>query len=342
MMNLEKIIDSNITIFIFFLLFVFITYYFSKKKLLIDSISKVQSINKSRAVLIGGIIFISYIVFFWKIDILYKIYLIILFFIGLLSDLKFLNNAKSRLAIIVFFTLIYAIYNNFTIDRTNIEFFDVFLENKIVAFIFVTFCISIVINGTNFIDGTNNNLNLYFFFLIIIILLITKNNNLILNNDYSKLIYPLLFLIFFNMINKVFLGDAGAYLIGGLAAISVIELINLNKNLTPFYAVLLLFYPCFEVLFSIVRKNFFSKINPLNPDKKHFHMHLVKLFSDKSEIYSHFLTSFLINFYIFLINLLALNYAYSTYSILLFVMLNTFIYIFSYYKLNRANKRKIS
>ena len=40
--------------------------------------------------------------------------------------------------------------------------------------------------------------------------------------------------------------------------------------MSPFFIVLLLWYPCFENLFSIIRK-YRLNLSPLNSDNKHFH-----------------------------------------------------------------------
>ena len=50
----------------------------------------------------------------------------------------------------------------------------------------------------------------------------------------------------------------------------MIELHKYDPNVSPFYVVLLLWYPCFENLFSIIRK-FSLKKSPINADNNHLH-----------------------------------------------------------------------
>ena len=49
-------------------------------------------------------------------------------------------------------------------------------------------------------------------------------------------------------------GDGGAYLIGFLSALEIVQLTNEIQILSKYFAILLLAYPSYEVLFSIIRK----------------------------------------------------------------------------------------
>ena len=81
----------------------------------------------------------------------------------------------------------------------------------------------------------------------------------------------LLFIIFNYPIGKIFLGDTGAYIIGFLIACLCIKAFYNNPSLPSWIAVLILFYPAFEVLFSYTRK-IFCKKNPFLPDREHLHI----------------------------------------------------------------------
>ena len=56
------------------------------------------------------------------------------------------------------------------ISSTNLQILDLILENKFLSIFFTTFCILILVNGTNFIDGTNLNVISYYFSISIILL----------------------------------------------------------------------------------------------------------------------------------------------------------------------------
>ena len=98
-------------------------------------------------------------------------------------------------------------------------------------------------------------------------------NNLIFNENYFYMLQiSLIILLYFNFKSKVFLGDSGSYILGFLFSISLINIYLDNTHLSPFLIVLLLWYPCYENLFSIFRK-FNIKKSPLVADKNHLHRH---------------------------------------------------------------------
>ena len=70
---------------------------------------------------------------------------------------------------------------------------------------------------------------------------------------------------------RLFLGDGGAYMLGFLAAVLGIFLAARYETVSPWYVLAILIYPVWEVLFSIIRKNY-MKCSPLKPDSNHLHM----------------------------------------------------------------------
>ena len=73
----------------------------------------------------------------------------------------------------------------------------------------------VLINGSNFIDGLDG-LNLgYFFLIILIILFLSNKHNIVVENNQIKTIFLITsFLLVLNVINYLYLGDSGSYLIG--------------------------------------------------------------------------------------------------------------------------------
>ena len=67
------------------------------------------------------------------------------------------------------------------------------------------------------------------------------------------------------------MGDGGAYLLGALTALNVINTNNFNTEISSFFFCILLFYLFFEVFFSFLRK-IYQKKSPLKPDNSHLHM----------------------------------------------------------------------
>ena len=159
--------------------------------------------------------------------------------------------------------------------------------------------ILILINGSNFIDGLNTLCCGYYLLIISIIFYIQSKNLITIDTiSYSYLLLALLIIYFYNFFSKIYLGDSGSFLISFIVGIFLINITNNNKLISPIFIVLLLWYPAFENLFSIIRKLFF-KINPSIPDSKHLHqlifINLKKNINNK--FLANTLSANLINFY---------------------------------------------
>ena len=132
--------------------------------------------------LIGGLLIILFLIF-QNLYLLQKIFITLFCLIGFLSDIKFLQSPKYRF-ILQFIPVLAFLYLSETfIQDTRIIFLDRLLENKILSLLFTTFCILIIINGSNFIDGTNGNLILNI--LLIFFALIYISYSYSLEIDYN-------------------------------------------------------------------------------------------------------------------------------------------------------------
>jgi len=116
----------------------------------------------------------------------------------------------------------------------------------------------------------------------------------------------------------------------------LIEFARENHFLSPFFVISLIWYPCFELLFSIIRRLIVKK-RAYMPDTKHLHQILFQFFFKKNNNVelSHFYVSLMINGYCSIS--LALNYTagYKTSVILFFLLLNIFVYLILYKKLTK-------
>ena len=71
---------------------------------------------------------------------------------------------------------------------------------------------------------------------------------------------------------RIFLGDGGAYLIGFILAEIAILLVKRNPGISPWFPLVMLAYPIFELFFSVYRKKFKRGLSAFKPDRVHFHM----------------------------------------------------------------------
>ena len=232
--------------------------------------------------LLGGFVFFLILVFFLPEN--YQYFTILIFFIfltGLLSDLDILHSPFFRIIFQIIIIVVYLfLFDNF-VSSIRVDFFDNLLNIFFIKLFFTSFCILVLINGTNFIDGVNTLVVGYFILVASNVLYLTEVNNL--NSDIllvSTCLTCLAVIYIFNFFGKIYLGDGGAYLISFVAGVTLIKFSNDNYLVSPYYIVALLWYPAYENLFSIIRKKI-SKKTPSTPDNEHLHQ-LIYLYLDKS------------------------------------------------------------
>ena len=323
------------TLLIFIL---FINKFLLKKNILINETGDLHQkfSSKSSVPLTGGVfIFLG---FLFNYDGIYSFILfsLAILILGILSDLKLIRSAKKKLLLQIFFILFYIIYNDVQLSDTRIDFLDMILRNNYINYFFVTFCILIIVNGSNFIDGMNT-LCIGYYLLITSIIYYLKLSDLISIENISilYLFIVLLFAFIINLKNKFFLGDSGSYLIGFIFSILLISIYKWNPGLSPFFIILLLWYPSYENLFSIFRKNILKK-SAMYPDAKHAHQ-LIYFFINKryrlTSFQSNIFTSQIINTYNFLIILIALNFISNSIIQISLIVFNIMFYNLIYLKL---------
>jgi len=323
-----------LTIFIFFL-----NSFFRKKNFLISTTGDDhQKFASSEIIpLSGGIFIFLGIIYFYNINSsFFYIFSFLILMLGFFSDLKLFKSAVLRLLAQVSIVIFFVIFTELKIQDTRIFLLDKLLENIFLNYLFVSFCILILINGSNFIDGLNT-LNIGYYILICIVFYYLKLEGLIIYLD------NLLFFIFFvlatifviNILNRMFLGDAGSYILGFIFSIVLIETYNLNNSLSPYFIILLLWYPCFETLFSIIRKNIVKK-SPMSPDTNHLHQLIFLYIKKKFQInlyYSNIISANIINLYNAVIFLISINYISNSQVQIFLILLNLFLYTAIYFKI---------
>ncbi len=287
--------------------------------------------------LVGGVV----IFFSMGLSSFYDTNLILLYFaamfvIGLLSDLKKLNSPIIRFLLQLFLIIICLYSSNINLTGTRINFLDYLLTNYLFSIFFTSFCVLIIINGSNFIDGVNS-LVLGYYIIVLAVLLLLKNRGFLVSFSFpiNLLIFCLLILYFLNLFNRLYLGDSGAYLLGFLFSI---ELINfyLQNIISPFYIVLLLWYPAFENLFSILRKTNFKK-SPITPDTNHLHQLIFAFLKKKkySSIKASNITGISINIYNGIIMIVATSNPANTKLQIILIIISLIAYTFAYFRLFR-------
>ena len=215
------------------------------------------------------------------------------------------------------------------------------LSNQFFAYLFPTFCLLILINGSNFIDGLNGLLISYSLLVIYILgNLGLISDQIISDQNFVLILWLMLLILFLNFFNILMIGDSGAYLLGLLLGFLIITSHKNNLDVSPYFYISIIWYPCFENLFSILRK-LNKKLSPLNPDNKHLHQ-LVFFFIKKklglSVIFSNNLSSALLIFFNFLIIYICSLNPNSTIFQVKLIICSTLLYISGYLILNKFYK----
>ena len=110
----------------------------------------------------GGFFLILIIYFYFDESISdLKIIFLGMFILGFMSDKNILSNPKFRLIIQLFIISSLVLIENLKIEDLRILFLDQFLDNQYFNYFLTIFCIAILINGSNFIDGLNGLLSGY-------------------------------------------------------------------------------------------------------------------------------------------------------------------------------------
>ncbi len=335
-------------IIFFFLILIFsltLNYIFNKKKLFMNSTGDIHQkfASSTNVPLSGGVILIlSSFYYLNSFNFIFVFFAFSIFFIGFLSDIKKINSPRLRLIlqILIIFGIVY--FSSIMVFSTKIFLLDFLLENNIFQIIFTIFCILIIINGCNFVDGMNTSLLGYCIIIsLALCYLDLKDVQISQLINFYNLITVLLALFILNFFNKLYLGDSGSYLLGLLLSLGLIDTHQINNDISPFFIICLLWYPAFENLFSILRKVQFSR-SPVKPDTNHLHQlifYYLKLFFKSNNFYLNTFTGVLINAYNLLSILFATQFYNNTQAQILIIFFNITVYVFIYTKL-RVKKIK--
>lgn len=242
-----------------------------------------QKIHESQTSRLGGLAMITSLFLFYSFsgwDNSPMMLQVFIFFLPVLlatipEDLHITTSPMYRLiamavSAILFFTLV-----EIDLPVIDIPFMQSILTFPGVLPLFYIMATMLLMNGCNFIDGTNGLLLFYavvsFTALGVIVAQYGVDSTDILVGIIPLILVLLTTLAFNYPLGKIFLGDIGAYWIGWSLALAVILVYGSHPDLATWSAPLLVFYPAIEVIFSFVRKIFQNK-SPFQPDREHLHL----------------------------------------------------------------------
>ena len=258
--------------------------------------------------------------------------------IGLLSDIDYLNSPIKRLILQFLSIAFFVVITNTHVSSIRIPYFDSLFGNLYFKYLLTIICLTILINGTNFIDGLNTLSIGYYLLVTLTIYYVNSEFKLDFEMNSFKIIgLVLIILFFFNLFGKLYLGDAGAYLISFYIGYELINISNLSQMISPYFIALLLWYPAYENLFSIIRKKL-SNSSVINADNNHLHQLIFLFFKKKSIplVFSNFYAALIINIFNFITFYLATENISQTKNLIIIILCNLMIYNFTYWHLKKS------
>ncbi len=307
-----------------------------KKKLLLDDPKHSSHKNfvnvNNNIVLSGGAVFLLLFIFFCDVSISLVLFIFLIFFIGIISDLKILNLPSLRFLLQFLIISFFVYILDLGVSFTDLKYLDIFLKNKYVSLLFSVLCILVLINGSNFFDGLNTLTIGYYFLVFSSITILIKIFDISYDVDFLISIILILFIILlFNFFNISFLGDSGAYAISCLAGYVCIDFYNDIKDLSVLFIVVILWYPAFETLFSIIRK-LQLRNNPTKADNHHLHHYFYIFFKKKikNKYQANLIAANLINLFNFIIFCFSIFFYKNSFMLSVILLINLTVYLTSY------------
>ena len=194
------------------------------------------------------------------------LFFLLVFSIGLIDDKIFLKPSYKLIYLSIVFFLFLNLVTDFQLK--NLQFMNNSFELGSFSLIFTTFCLIAFSQSFNMYDGINSQSGIYLAFVFLIFALLSG-----FSFFYFQIIY-LLFFIYYNHKNKIFLGDNGTYLFSIIISIICIHLYKV-KLIDIDQIVLIMFIPGIDMT-RLFFQRIWSSTSPFKGDKNHLHHLLLK------------------------------------------------------------------
>jgi UDP-GlcNAc:undecaprenyl-phosphate GlcNAc-1-phosphate transferase len=263
--------------------------YISNKLKLWDIPNNDIKIHKNKISTIGGLIIFLSIILFYLIDyftiktekpsfaIISSLLLTLFFITGLIDDKKNISPVKKTIITFALLLILIPLNNNLVLYELKFEnLFNSSLNLNLASLFITVFFIYIFLNLLNFADGVNGvAISLGIFF--IIVLGIERKEFL---SSEIIVIITLLSLLFFNIQNKLFIGNSGCFVLGIFISLHYIYNYNLNNLILCDQIFIIFLIPGLDMTRLVVERLCRSK-SILYGDLEHLHHILYKFFKQK-------------------------------------------------------------
>ncbi len=303
-----------------------------KSTLFVDNANKIQGFHHARTPRAGGLgIFLSFALacYFEPFGMPFKgpfvfLGLSLVFLGGFLEDINLSLSPKIRL-------ILQAVGVVCIISSTPLvvsDFSPLFSLPYFIAFLFAIFMLVGISNAINIIDGFNGLASGICTIALLVIHYIDPSNLSCL------LAYMVLGFMVLNFpLGKIFLGDGGAYFLGLVCGISLLNL-SLEQKISVFFGLNLMLYPVIEVLFSILRRKI-KRQKATMPDNLHLHTLLFQFLQQRSLNYPNPLCAFILILCNLPFILTSVFFRLNAYALIIISLVFIACYLIGYAYLNR-------
>jgi UDP-GlcNAc:undecaprenyl-phosphate GlcNAc-1-phosphate transferase len=321
-----------LTIFLINLFFFFNFNQISKKINIFDCPDKKLKVHSKKVFIGGGIIFYITFFFIYLFNIFFFDYYFIrtstfllasfIFLMGLLDDKFKLNYLYKFFFLTVVLTLSFAADESILVNNLRFSFTKYELNLGNYSYFFTLICFLVFINSINLFDGINLQCGTYFLLIFVFFYLITGN--------YLFLFFliPIVFFLYMNFKNRIFLGDSGSLFIAFIVGYFSISLYQKDFFKSD-DIIILMIVPGFD-MFRLFVQRILKKRNPFKGDLNHFH-HLVK------KNYGYFFAVVINIFFVITLITLRFLFQYSTISLLIVFI---FVYLLLFFMLSKIKNTK--
>ena len=196
---------------------------------------------------INALVFLFYSYFFqdfFNDDFVIFIYLfsLIFFIIGFCDDKNYL---KPVFKLFLSGALVYVaiVFNDdFVIKNVKIHSLSIDLNLGKYSIFFTILCMLLFLNALNMFDGINLQLGLYLF--TVLLIFIYKG---LFQSFSSLMVISILFFLYFNFKNKIFLGNAGVWFCAYFIGAAIIDSYN-QENINVELILMLLIFPGIDII----------------------------------------------------------------------------------------------
>jgi UDP-N-acetylmuramyl pentapeptide phosphotransferase/UDP-N-acetylglucosamine-1-phosphate transferase len=203
---------------------------------------------------------------------------------GLIEDLTHRVSPGMRLMLAMTSSLFVLLVLGIGVSRTDIFWIDYLLNIQPIFFCLTVLVVSGFVNATNIIDGFHGLASgtMALALLGLSALALKAGDWTLVNLCLVTFAVVFGFFCWNWPYGKIFLGDAGAYILGFWVIELGLLIVNRCTNISPMAPLLIGLYPIVETLFSMYRRKFIRSHPMGHPDNLHLHTLIFRRTSNKN------------------------------------------------------------